>query len=159
MIEKKYKDAINLKKRLKQRKISIGSWLQLNDPNVSELMSRSNFEWLAVDLEHGAFTKNDLNNIFRAISLGNALPFARVKNDNKTEIQEALEAGACGIIVPNVKNLNQLDKIETYCCWPPNGKRGVGLARAQGYGFNFDSYSLCIYKFNCKLYSFSVLTY
>ena len=147
MIEKKYLETIKLKKKLKNNSIiSVGSWLQLNDPNVSEIMSRSNFDWLVVDLEHGSFTKNDMINIFRAISLGNSLPFARVKNDSKLEIQEALDSGACGLIIPNIKDEIQLKKIISYSCWPPTGTRGVGFSRANIFGKIFNKYKIFAQK-------------
>ena len=144
MIEKQYSRTIKLKKKLKKNNnlVSIGSWLQIPDPNTSEIMSNSNFEWLVVDLEHGSFSKNEMINCFRAISLGNSLPFARVKNDNKTAIQEALDSGACGIIVPNIKNDNQLKKVVSYSCWPPKGNRGVGFSRANIFGKIFEKYKL-----------------
>ena len=142
MIKKQYSRTIKFKKKLRKNNssVSIGSWLQLPDPNISEIMSNSNFEWLVIDLEHGSFSKNDMINCFRAISLGNSLPFARVRNDNKTEIQEALDSGACGIIVPNIKNNNQLQKVISHSCWPPKGNRGVGFSRANIFGKIFDEY-------------------
>ena len=142
MIEKQYSRTIKFKKKLRKNNssVSIGSWLQLPDPNISEIMSNSDFEWLVIDLEHGSFSKNDMINCFRAISLGNSLPFARVRNDNKTEIQEALDSGACGIIVPNIKNNNQLQKVISHSCWPPKGNRGVGFSRANIFGKIFDEY-------------------
>tara|TARA_B100000787_G_scaffold168655_1_gene157836 strand:+ start:2405 stop:3184 length:780 start_codon:yes stop_codon:yes gene_type:complete len=144
MIEKQYSRTIKFKKRLKKNcsSVSIGSWLQIPDPNISEIMSNSNFEWLVIDLEHGSFSKKDMINCFRAISLGNSLPFARVRNDNKTEIQEALDSGACGIIVPNIKNNSQLQKVISYSCWPPKGSRGVGFSRANIFGKIFDKYKV-----------------
>ena len=144
MIEKQYSRTIKFKKKLRKNNssVSIGSWLQLPDPNISEIMSNSNFEWLVIDLEHGSFSKNDMINCFRAISLGNSLPFARVRNDNKTEIQEALDSGACGIIVPNIKNNNQLQKVISHSCWPPKGNRGVGFSRANIFGKIFDEYKV-----------------
>jgi 2-dehydro-3-deoxyglucarate aldolase len=144
MIEKLYLKTIKLKNRLKKNNniISIGSWLQIPDSNISEIMSHSNFEWLVVDLEHGSFSKNDMINCFRGISLGNSLPFARVRNDSKTEIQEALDSGACGIIIPNVKNQSQLQKIIANSCWPPKGNRGVGFSRSNIFGKFFEKYKI-----------------
>jgi len=143
MIEIKYIETLKLKRKLKKnsQKISVGSWLQIPDPNISEIMSRSNFEWLVVDLEHGSFSKNDMINVFRAISLGNSLPFARIKNDSKVEIQEALDSGACGIIIPNIKNEIQLQKAISFSCWPPKGNRGVGFSRANIFGKIFEKYN------------------
>ena len=49
-------------------------------------------------------------------------------------------AGPDGIIVPNVNSFKEAQKAVDYFKYPPLGKRGVGLARAQGYGFDFENY-------------------
>jgi 2-dehydro-3-deoxyglucarate aldolase len=51
-----------------------------------------------------------------------------------------LDAGADGIIVPSVNSAVEALMAVKSVKYPPAGNRGVGLARAQGYGFNFDSY-------------------
>jgi 2-dehydro-3-deoxyglucarate aldolase len=51
-----------------------------------------------------------------------------------------LDAGADGIIVPSVNSADEAQKAVDSVKYPPFGKRGVGLARAQSYGFGFESY-------------------
>jgi 2-dehydro-3-deoxyglucarate aldolase len=51
-----------------------------------------------------------------------------------------LDAGADGIIVPSVNSALEAKNAVEAVRYPPMGKRGVGLARAQDYGFGFDSY-------------------
>jgi 2-dehydro-3-deoxyglucarate aldolase len=48
-----------------------------------------------------------------------------------------LDAGAKGILAPMIETVNQIEKIIAACHYPPSGSRGMGLARAQGYGENF----------------------
>ena len=31
----------------------VGSWMQLTDSNVAEIMGRSGYQWVAIDMEHG----------------------------------------------------------------------------------------------------------
>ena len=42
----------SLKKNLKNRKLTIGSWITLAHPAIAEIMSKAGFDWLAIDLEH-----------------------------------------------------------------------------------------------------------
>ena len=50
------------------------------------------------------------------------------------QIKRVLDAGARGIIAPMIENANQMQDIINACHYPPAGKRGMGLARAQAYG-------------------------
>ena len=131
--------------KLKNNKITIGTWLQLNDPNVAYILSKSNFEWVVADLEHGSFSFSNLYIIFRSIAFGNSLPFARLHNHEKSTISKTLDAGAFGIILPNVEDHKQMKKIINYASYPPLGKRGVGFAVANNFGSDLKDY-LTLFK-------------
>jgi 2-dehydro-3-deoxyglucarate aldolase len=45
---------------------SISSWTQISDASVAEIMGSAQFDWVAVDMEHGAIRHHQLPNIFRA---------------------------------------------------------------------------------------------
>ena len=42
----------NLKKKLKSNKVSIGSWITLGNTSIAEIMAKTGFDWLAIDMEH-----------------------------------------------------------------------------------------------------------
>ena len=106
-----YKKILKIKNKIKSGKLSIGSWLQLGDANVAEIMSQSNFDWLVIDLEHGNFCKKNLVEVFRSISSGNSVPLARIKSKSFSEIQDALDMGSAGIIFPNINNSIELKEL------------------------------------------------
>ena len=108
-----------LRKELKKGKVSIGSWMQLNSPDVAEIMGQAGFDWVAVDLEHGSISHRDLPNLFRALDLGGTLPMARIAKGTLSNCKQALDAGAGGLIVPMIMNAQQLTEIISWCCWPP----------------------------------------
>lgn len=122
--------------------VSIGSWMQLSDSSVAEIMGSSKFEWVAVDMEHGSIGHNDLPNIFRALELGDTLPLARLAEGNTLDCKQVLDAGAGGVIVPMVESASQLVSVRDACRWPPSGSRGVAFSRANLFGKNFDAYKL-----------------
>ena len=128
--------------KLKNGGISIGSWMQLSDPSVAEIMGASNFDWVAVDMEHGNISHHELPNIFRSLELGNTLPLARIAQGKSSECKQALDAGAGGVIIPMIENAAELISARDACCWPPAGNRGVAFSRANLFGKNFESYQM-----------------
>ena len=135
------KAVIDLRQKLKDGKVSIGSWMQLNSPDVAEIMGQAGFDWISVDMEHGSISSSDLPNLFRALELGNTLPLARISEGTLTNCKQALDAGAGGLIIPMILDEKQLKEIISWCCWPPKGVRGVGYSRANLFGKHFDVYN------------------
>lgn len=129
-----------VRSQLQAGKPTIGSWMQLADTNVAELMARAGYQWIALDLEHGHFSNHQLPDLFRAIELGGALPFARVATPTVINCRQALDAGAAGVVIPMITSASQLEPIVSGCHWPPKGTRGVGFCRANGFGARFEDY-------------------
>jgi len=121
--------------------VTVGSWIQIPHASIAEIMGQAGYDWVAVDMEHGAIGHHQLPDLFRALELGNTLPLARLKEGNATSCKQALDAGAGGVIVPMVESAEQLVNIRGACCWPPAGIRGVGFSRANLFGKQFDTYT------------------
>lgn len=56
-------------------------------------------------------------------------------------IKRLLDSGADGIIAPMVSTTEEVERLISWCKYPPRGKRSFGIARAQGYGFDFNQYT------------------
>ena len=127
--------------KLKNKKYTIGSWITLDSIAVAEIMCKSGFDWLCIDLEHTVIDYKELQNLIAIISYNNLEVFVRVGSNDELIIKKVLDAGADGIIVPLIKNAEDVKKSIEYSLYPPIGKRGVNkLSRAQGYGFEFENY-------------------
>ena len=129
-----------LRARLQAGGRSIGSWMQIPHASIAEIMGRAGYDWVAVDLEHGAISVHQLPDIFRALELGGTLPLARLAQGAPKDCKQALDAGAGGVIIPNVESAQQLIDLVAACRWPPAGSRGVGFSRANLFGKDFDGY-------------------
>lgn len=129
-----------IRRSLAQGESSIGSWIQIPHPSVAEVLGASGYDWVAVDLEHGAISPHQLPDLFRAIELGGTLPLARLAQGHVKDCKQALDAGAGGIIVPMVESAEQLIAVRDSCRWPPAGSRGVGFSRANLFGRRFEAY-------------------
>ena len=122
--------------------ISIGSWITLNHFSIVEIMADAGFDWLCVDLEHSVIDYYEAEVLIATIQSKGIKPFVRVGKNDDLIIKRVLDAGAEGIIVPMVNSKADALKAVNAIKYPPDGSRGVGLARAQGYGFDFERYAL-----------------
>ena len=131
----------DIRRILASGQATVGSWLQLTSTDAAEIMGRAGYDWIAVDMEHGAFGRTGLTDIFRAIERGGAAPFARLAEATKTPIKAALEAGAQGLIFPMIESRAQLDRAVNWALYPDaGGERGVGYCRANAFGRDFTPY-------------------
>ncbi len=130
----------NLKDKLKNREVTIGSWITLSDPALTEIMAKSGFDWLVIDNEHSCLSYSNIQEIIRVIDLCGVTPLVRVMENNPDLIKKFMDAGAHGIIVPLVNSKEDAKKAVNAVKYPPLGTRGVGLNRAQNYGLDFESY-------------------
>jgi len=116
------------------KKPSIGTWISLPQEAIAEIFANSGYEWIVVDLEHSAITINQAEKLIRVIDLAGSQPLVRMSGHSSAQIKRVLDAGASGIIAPMVNSKKQGEAIIESCFYPPSGSRGMGLARAQGYG-------------------------
>jgi 2-dehydro-3-deoxyglucarate aldolase len=136
----KLKKIQTFRSSLKSGNISIGSWMQIPNASIAEIMGNANFEWVAIDMEHGSFSNEQLPDLFRALELGETMPLVRVAESKSKDCKQALDAGAVGVILPMIESKQQLTELVQLCKWPPSGIRGVGFSRANLFGKYFNQY-------------------
>lgn len=129
-----------IRKQLNSGHVSIGTWMQIPSNSIAEILAKGGYDWIAVDMEHGSISVNQLPDLFRAIELGDTLPLVRLAQGGQKDCKQALDAGAGGVIIPMIETAKQLQEIISYSCWPPVGKRGVGFSRANLFGRDFELY-------------------
>jgi 2-dehydro-3-deoxyglucarate aldolase len=130
----------SLKHRLASGELTIGSWITLGHPAIAEIMARAGFDWLTIDLEHSTITLDQAGQLIRVCDLCGAPPLVRLSANDPVQIKRVMDAGAHGIIVPMVNHAQEAQAAVAAVRYPPAGGRGVGLARAQGYGASFAQY-------------------
>jgi len=113
---------------------SIGTWLSLPNESIAEILAKAGYEWIVIDLEHSAINIDQAANLIRVIDLAGSKPLVRLSGHSSSQIKRVLDAGAKGILAPMIESQLQIEGIISACHYPPKGKRGMGLARAQGYG-------------------------
>ena len=130
----------SLKSKLQNRRLTIGSWITLGHSSIAEIMAKAGFDWLTVDMEHSAITLHEAQQLIQVIELSGCVPLVRVGANDANLIKRVMDAGAHGVIVPMINTKEDAEKAVGAVKYPPRGFRGVGLARAQSYGADFEGY-------------------
>jgi 2-keto-3-deoxy-L-rhamnonate aldolase RhmA len=108
----------------------------LPSPEVVELLGGCELDWLFIDAEHSPMEPRDIQPLLQA----SALPcLIRTKDSSAVTIKKALDIGPAGLIVPQVNSREQAQSVVAASRYAGGG-RGVGLARAHGYGTSFAEY-------------------
>jgi 2-dehydro-3-deoxyglucarate aldolase/4-hydroxy-2-oxoheptanedioate aldolase len=110
-----------------------GLFLDLSSPASAELSGRAGYDWLLVDLEHGAGTEADLPAMLMAIESTGAAAMVRPQSGERLRIGRALDLGATGIMVPRLESADEAREAVGFLRYPPAGVRGVAL-RTRGAG-------------------------
>jgi 2-dehydro-3-deoxyglucarate aldolase/4-hydroxy-2-oxoheptanedioate aldolase len=129
----------SLRKRLWAGELLIGTIISLGAAEVAELISLLGFDWLFVDLEHSALDMAAAQAILQAASPTTPC-LVRVPVNDEVWVKKCLDLGPAGLIVPQICTQEAAQRAVAYCKYPPAGRRGVGIARAHGFGVNFADY-------------------
>lgn len=130
----------SLKMSLTSGTATFGSWITLAHPGIAEIMANAGFDWLVVDMEHSVITIREAEELIRVIDLCGVAPLIRLTSNDVNQIKRVMDAGAHGVVVPMVNTRADAQRAVEAVHYPPRGARGVGLARAQGYGTRFEGY-------------------
>src|ERR1700712_4130885 len=115
-------------------KAAANCWLTLPGGLAAEMLAHQGWDSLTVDLQHGHSDFNAMCAMFTAISTTDTVPLVRVPWNEPGDIMRALDAGAYGIICPNVDTAEECERFVAACRYAPDGARSVGPKRAMLYG-------------------------
>jgi 4-hydroxy-2-oxoheptanedioate aldolase len=104
----------------------MGLFVNSSSPTIAEQLSFSGYDWLLVDTQHGPMDNITLASMLSAISNGNSLSMVRVGGyDDRIGIQQALDSGANGILIPYINNEEEAKIAISTCLYPTAGTRSV----------------------------------
>lgn len=118
-----------VKRKLKEGRAVVGTWLNLADPIGAEALAALGFDWLVVDTEHSPITVEQMTRMFQAIGRFPTAPMARIPWNSEENIKRTLDAGAWGFVAPNVKSREEAELIVAAAKYPPAGIRSLGGGR------------------------------
>ena len=114
------------KKQLRAGAPKMGLFLNAHSPTVAEQLAHSGYDWLLVDSQHGPMTYEKLSAMLSGISNGGAKSLVRVGGYNdRPGIQQALDMGSDGILVPYINNADEARQAVSCTRYPTAGTRSV----------------------------------
>ena len=90
------------------------------------IAAAADHDWLFIDMEHGAFSVQDVAQICLAALSTGVTPIVRISAHAIDEGTRALDNGAMGVIVPHVDTGEQAQDIARAFRYPPLGVRSWG---------------------------------
>ena len=126
------------RQRLRAGETLLGTIVTLEAPEIVEALCHIGYDWLFIETEHAPLAPPAVQRIVQ--TAGDTPCIVRLSRGDEISIKRALDAGAAGIIVPQVNSAAYARLIVSYAKFAPQGSRGFGLSRASMYGLEAESY-------------------
>ena len=132
----------NLKERIKSGDAVHGCWINLGSAVSAEIIGQAGFDWVLIDLEHGAGNDETMLMQLQALSATSTTAIVRTDEAARSKVQRILDAGATGIMFPQVQDDKDTAMAVDLMYYPPRGTRGMArLVRATTFGNSIHEYA------------------
>lgn len=122
----------DLAARLEQAPGMVGVILKMSAPATVELVGHLGFDLVIIDTEHGHGSGAELEHHIRAADSASLPALVRVSGLHRTEVARALDAGAAGVIIPQVDSRAMAEEAVRLAHYPPLGRRGMATSTRAG---------------------------
>ena len=126
------KNAILEKFRRGEPSLGIISHL-LSAPAI-EVLAYTGMDYVLIDLEHSPIGAEHAAQLVGVAQGAGLAPLVRVDGIERSPILKMLDAGAAGLVVPQLETVEQARKLVSYAKFPPLGNRGYCPTRDGGWG-------------------------
>ncbi|MFB3881043.1 MAG: HpcH/HpaI aldolase/citrate lyase family protein [Armatimonadota bacterium] len=124
-----------IRDRVLKGEIVSGTWLNLGSSITAEIAGLAGFDWVVVDLEHGAGGHDSALHQLQAISATPAAPIVRVAWNEAPRVKRVLDLGAAGAVIPWITSAEEAKQAVAAMRYPPQGIRGAAsMTRAADFG-------------------------
>ncbi|MBO5007232.1 MAG: aldolase [Clostridia bacterium] len=139
-----------LRKKIENKENLNGTYININDPCISKIVSRIGFDYIWIDMEHSYLSYENLLCHIQTIQACGIPVIVRAPQNDLTATKKILDMGVDGIIFPMVRNKKEADELISSTLYPPEGCRGFGPLNAVSYGIE-DAYEyVCDNKRICR---------
>ncbi len=119
---------------------TVGIFVGAGSPVTAEVCAAVGFDWLLLDLEHGAAAEQQVGTTVAVAAAYGVPTVVRVENEARIRIGRVLDAGAAGIMLPRLDTAEQVRAAVRHLRYPPQGDRGIATyTRSCRFGFDTDA--------------------
>ena len=113
---------------LTEDRVPIGHMLmEFGTRGIAQILESTGIDFVLVDMEHSGFSISDVATLMALFKGSSIAPFVRVPQIEYHFIAGSLDAGALGVMVPNVKSSAEARAVVDAVKYAPLGQRGVAL--------------------------------
>src|SRR6185369_1294994 len=115
----------NLKTRIRSGEAVYGTWVNLGSLVSAEIVGKAGFDWVLIDLEHGAVDDHVMYQQLQVLSGSPVTSLVRIDEITRPKVQHIMDAGAAGIMFPHVLSAAEAAEAVGMLYYPPIGSRGM----------------------------------
>ena len=104
---------------------TIGTFVGTASATIAEVCAAAGFDWLLLDLEHGAGGEEQVRDVIPAAGSYGVPTVVRVETAERIRMGRVLDLGAAGLMLPRMDSAQQVAKAIGHLRYPPQGDRGV----------------------------------
>ncbi len=116
---------LSLRHRLRRGPPLVATFSIIPSFEVVEMIGLAGFDAVILDMEHGAYGVEALGPLLLAARTRGLFPIARVRTNEASLIGAALDAGAAGVLVPQVSSAAAALAAVSAARFAPEGSRGA----------------------------------
>ncbi|WP_210438649.1 HpcH/HpaI aldolase family protein [Nocardioides xinjiangensis] len=117
---------VDVRRRWSEGDACHGLWSLLGGAVTAEVLARTGPDFVVVDLQHGAAAEVDLPGMTAAIRAAGSVPLVRTRSPLFADVGRPLDLGACGVIVPNIRDAEHAREVVAATRYAPVGGRSIG---------------------------------
>ena len=104
---------------------AFGTWVQTRSPEACEAAAATGYDFVMIDMQHGSFGLDATADMVRSTLARGASPVVRVPAMDPVVIGQVLDAGAHGVLVPDLRSGEEARAAVAAARYAPAGTRGA----------------------------------
>lgn len=112
---------------------AVGAWVTSSDSSTTAIFGQVGYDFVIIDGEHGALGVREILMHIRAAQATGTLAIVRVLKGDSTQIQQVVDLGADGVLVPKVETAEQAAACFAATQYRPGGRGFCPMVPAAGW--------------------------
>ena len=113
---------------------SIGTFSHLKSSVMIDALAYTELDYIILDMEHAPLGTNEADELVALAAARGFSPVVRINTIERSAVLKALDSGAHGIIVPNLKTIEEAKQLVEWGKYAPEGERGFCPTRDVAWG-------------------------
>ena len=103
----------------------VGTWCQIDSPEVIDMLGLAGFDFIVIDCQHGPFGIETAERMARAAAATGLAAAVRVPRLDGVDIMKALDSGISHVVVPDMSSATEAARAVAATRFAPEGARGA----------------------------------